>query len=287
MALPAYPSQKVGTDLFVFNGATYIVIVDYFSRYPEVIKLTSTTSQSIIGALKTTFARHGILEIVVSDNGLQYSSTEFADFAKAYSFSHVTSSPHYPPSNGQVEQTVKSVKKLLSGTTDPCLSLLAYRTTPLSWCKYSLAELLMGRQICSDLRQTQEKLVPQWSYLTDFRACNQEFKQKQKCDLDFCHKVKELPSLPDNTEVFVTTEDSPTSGRVVGSSTAPWSHIVQTQTGLVRRNRCQLNVSPNTYAQHNSAQPFSQTRTIQTRVLRSFLLTDWPIIKKGRCGINY
>ena len=55
-ALPVYPWQKVGADLFVFDRATYIVIVDYFSRYPEVIKLTSITSQSIIAALKTTFA---------------------------------------------------------------------------------------------------------------------------------------------------------------------------------------------------------------------------------------
>ena len=71
--LPAYPWQKVGTDLFLLNGATYVVIVDYFSRYPEVIKLASTTSRSVIVALQSTFARHGIPEIVVSDNGPQYS----------------------------------------------------------------------------------------------------------------------------------------------------------------------------------------------------------------------
>ena len=72
-ALPTYPWQKVGTDLFVLKQANYLVVVNYFSRYPEVIKLTSTTSQSVIVALKSTFARHGIPEIVVSDNGPQYS----------------------------------------------------------------------------------------------------------------------------------------------------------------------------------------------------------------------
>ena len=54
--LPTYPWQKVGTDLFLLNGATYIVIADYFSHYPEIIKLTSTTSQSVIAALNSTFA---------------------------------------------------------------------------------------------------------------------------------------------------------------------------------------------------------------------------------------
>ena len=92
--LPDYPWQKVGTDLFVLGKDTYIVIVDYFSRYPEIMKLTSTTSLSIISALKGIFARHGIPETVVSDNGPQYSSQEFAEFAQAYSFHHVTSSPH-------------------------------------------------------------------------------------------------------------------------------------------------------------------------------------------------
>ena len=138
--LPDYPWQKVGTDLFVLGKDTYIVTVDYFSRYPEIVKLTSTTSQYIIAALKGIFARHGIPETVVSDNGPQYSSQEFTEFAGAYSFHHVTSSPHYPQSNGQVERTVKTVKKLLSGSNDPCLSLLAYRTTPLPWCNLSPAQ---------------------------------------------------------------------------------------------------------------------------------------------------
>ena len=41
--LPDYPWQCVAMDLFVLNGVNYVVIVDYFSRYPEVIKLRSTT----------------------------------------------------------------------------------------------------------------------------------------------------------------------------------------------------------------------------------------------------
>ena len=79
--LPDYPWQKAGTDLFVLKGATYLLVVDYYSRFPEVIQLKSTTSQSVIDALKAVFARYGIPETLVSDNGPQYSSTEFAEFA--------------------------------------------------------------------------------------------------------------------------------------------------------------------------------------------------------------
>ena len=71
--LPEYPWQKIGTDLFHFKNATYLLVVDYFSRYPEIQKLSTTTSHSIIEALKAMFAWFGIPETVSSDNGPQYS----------------------------------------------------------------------------------------------------------------------------------------------------------------------------------------------------------------------
>ena len=78
--------QKVATDLFTLTGTCYLVVVDYFSRYPEVIQLRSTTSGSVVEALKAIFARHGIPETVVSDNGPQYASEEFSKLAAEYSF---------------------------------------------------------------------------------------------------------------------------------------------------------------------------------------------------------
>ena len=108
--LPEYPWQKVGTDLFHFRGATYLLVVDYFSRYPEIVHLSNTTSSSIVNVLKTIFSRQGIPEIVLSDNGPQYASSEFADFVRAYDFKHVTTSPNYAQSNGQAERTLQTVK---------------------------------------------------------------------------------------------------------------------------------------------------------------------------------
>ena len=104
--LPDFPWQRVGTDLFQLNGTNFLIIFDYFLRYPEVVKLRGTTSRDVIEILKSTFSRHGIPETVVSDNGPQFSSQEFRDFAKQYEFCHVTSSPLYPQSNGQAERGV-------------------------------------------------------------------------------------------------------------------------------------------------------------------------------------
>ena len=105
--------------------------MDYFSRYPEVIKLHSTISTSVISAIKLVYSRHGIPNTIVSDNGPQYNLAEIKAFASSYGFKHITSSPHYPQSNVQAECTVKTVKGLLQDSPDIFLSLLSYRATPM------------------------------------------------------------------------------------------------------------------------------------------------------------
>ena len=105
-----YPWQQVARDLFKLRGADYLVIVDYISRYPEVRKLTTTTSQSIISSLKIVFACHGIPETLRTDIGRQFNSQQITEFAKPYDFTDTSSSPHFPASNGQTEKTVQIVK---------------------------------------------------------------------------------------------------------------------------------------------------------------------------------
>lgn len=72
-AHPTEPWEKVGTDLFQLNGKDYLVVIDYYSNYPEVEQLHHTTSNYVIQCMKSIFARHGIPHIVQSDNGPQYS----------------------------------------------------------------------------------------------------------------------------------------------------------------------------------------------------------------------
>ena len=68
----------------------------YFSRYPEVIQLKCTTSLAVIKIHKGIFSRHGVPEMLVSNNGPEYSSREFIEFVRTYRFSHITSNPHSP-----------------------------------------------------------------------------------------------------------------------------------------------------------------------------------------------
>ena len=105
------------------------MVVDYYSRYIEIAKLISTSSNDVIRHLKSIFAHHSIPESVVSDNGPQYSAISFSNFTKEYGFTHTTSNPRYPQVNGAAERAVKTVKELLVKNKDPYLALLDYHST--------------------------------------------------------------------------------------------------------------------------------------------------------------
>lgn len=103
--LPSHPWEKLATDLFQLKGSMYIILIDYYSHFVEVQKLTSTTTASVIAFLKPMFARYGIPSTLISDNGPQFSSAEMKEFAEAYGFRHITKSPYYSQANGQAEHT--------------------------------------------------------------------------------------------------------------------------------------------------------------------------------------
>ena len=243
--LPDYPWQKIASDLFYWKGQQYMVVIDYFSRYPEVVKLNSTTSSSIIVALKAMFSRYGIPQTLITDNGPQFSSEEFAKFALNYEFGHKTSSPYFPQSNRCAERAVQTMKNLLKDSNDFYLAILTYRTTPLPWCGLSPAELLMGRQLRANLPLLTNQLIPCWPFLKDFRDQDSEYKKKQKENYDRRHGVRSLPMLPNDSEVWITSDRGrPIPGRVMHERGTPRSYNVSTDNGMVHRNRYHLNVIP-------------------------------------------
>lgn len=111
-----------------------MVCVDYLSDYLEIDKICDNKGKEVISKLKSQLSRHGIPVQVFSDNNPPFSSKEFQEFASAYDFEHLTSSPRYPQSNGKVENAVKIpqsiMKKARDAVSDPNLSLLDYQNTP-------------------------------------------------------------------------------------------------------------------------------------------------------------
>ena len=116
-------------DLFDWKKVAYLIIVHYYSRFVEIAKLNKTTAEEVVRHCKSIFARHGIPEEVISDNGPQFDSGAFRKFSRDYQFHHATSSPYYPRGNGEAKRAVKTTKGLLKKEGDPYLALLAYRST--------------------------------------------------------------------------------------------------------------------------------------------------------------
>lgn len=203
--LPNYPWERIAADLFELKGSTYLLVADYYSRFIEVQKLTTTTSSNIVTQLKAIFARFGIPATVVTDNGPQFDSLEMKEFAQAYEFQHTTTSPYFPQSNGIAERMVKTMKKLLEHTTDPYKSILSYRATPLPWCGLSPVKLLKGRRIRTNIPQVKDNLIPKWEYIQDFKDLDEKYKQSQKDNYDRHHRVRTLPLLPEKQPVWVDT----------------------------------------------------------------------------------
>lgn len=209
---PDRPWKMLGTDLFHLKKDNYLLVVDYFSRYFEIAKLKNTTSQSIVNHLKSIFARHGIPDTLVSENGPQYSSSVYQTFSKDYGFRHQTSSPHYPQGNSEAERAVQTVKRLIRNSTDPYLALLAYRATPLNNGS-STAELLMGRKLRTTLPENPRNFYPKWPDLERVRQVEEQYHQNQKFNYDKARRARPLSQLNAGETVWVKRKEEEPLGQ--------------------------------------------------------------------------
>ena len=254
-SLPEFPWQEVATDLFQFRIHQYLLVIDYYSRFIEIAKLTSTTSQAIVSHLKSIFSRYGIPERLISDNGPQYASAEFADFARKYGFDHITSSPYYPQANGEAERAVATVKRILEKSEDPYLAMLSYRTTPLQH-GYSPAELLMSRKLRTTLPGVKTEMRPKVPDWTTLKYKDEEIKDRQTRDFNNHHGTRELPPLTTGEKVWVA--DQKIEGTVSGEKEER-SYEITTPKGKVRRNRRHLVVMTENTNKPGPTEPAQQS----------------------------
>lgn len=132
--------------------------MDAFSKWPEVSFLgTDTRTSRIIQELRTIFSTHGMPRILVSDNGPQFTSGEFAELIESNGICHKKTPPYHPASNGLIERFVQELKKCLKRgepRTTPAQKqhridnfLLGYRSTLHTATGVSPSELLFKRKL--------------------------------------------------------------------------------------------------------------------------------------------
>ena len=239
-AVPARAWQKLATDIFEYKSKPYLVIVDYYSKFPEICILNDKSSQAVITSMKSVFARHGIPDEVVADN-MPFSSKECSRFAQEWGFKISTSSPHYPQSNGMSERTIQTIKNLLRKAddegNDPYIALLEYRNTPITGLQESPAQLLMSRMLKSKLPTTTALLRPKVQEKVREKLEQRAAKQKEYFD----RNAKPLSPVKMHQSARIRRDKVWEPAVITGIHEAPRSLMVTTpQVGVYRRNRRHL-----------------------------------------------
>lgn len=175
-----------------FLGHTFMIVVDAYSKWLEVFRMPSLTSQATITRLRRLFAAYGLPEHVVTDNATQYTSEEFKTFMRQNGILHSTSAPGHPASNGLAERYVQTfkngIKKLGQTSMDIedkiSVFLMQYRCTPNCTTGQSPADLFLNRHmrtrldlIHPDTALTVRKKQYMQKFYHDRRAVSRSFSQ--------------------------------------------------------------------------------------------------------------
>ncbi|XP_063897445.1 uncharacterized protein K02A2.6-like [Helicoverpa armigera] len=153
--VPEKPWSRVHVDFAgPFQGKTFLVLVDSYSKWFEAEIVPGMNSSTVIAVLRKIFSSQGLPEVLVSDNGRAFTSDEFNNFLKRNGIKHLYSPPYHPETNGQIERTIQTFKNKMKklGNLDMqwqerlCKVLYYLRTLPNSSTNKTPAELLNGRR---------------------------------------------------------------------------------------------------------------------------------------------
>ncbi|CAD5206230.1 unnamed protein product [Bursaphelenchus okinawaensis] len=226
-------------------GNYWLVLVDSYTKWCEIHPMTKITSKALITKLRQLFATFGIPEQVVSDNGRQFTSTEFKNFCLSNGIQHLFSPPDKQSCNGQAERFVGSFKMAMNkavGESGSALDkanrwLFQYRLTPHPATGMAPANLMFGRQIRSRL-----DLLPR----TPRKVPREEQIQVQK------YTATALKNANKATKPRQFNVDDFVYARMYNSGTVKWIEgridsfdgtkiaLVVTDSGIIRRHVDQL-----------------------------------------------
>ena len=253
---PTTPWAIVAQDLFTLAGKSYLITVDYYSDFWELDAVTNTSSETIVEHTKAHFARYGIPQKVITDNGPQFRAQVYEEFATQWGFNHVTSSPYHSQSNGKAEATVKIAKNMLKKVTqdnlDMNLAILAWRNTPTDRGQYSPVQKLQSRRTRTQLPTASKLLKPEIP-----KGIEDEIQwRRQKAKQQYDRTAKELPALAVGQAVRiqpVKRHEQWKKGTIL-KKVSKRSYLLQAASGQIyRRNRKHLRQTKERLTEPNTA----------------------------------
>ncbi|BET02330.1 Reverse transcriptase (RNA-dependent DNA polymerase) [Nesidiocoris tenuis] len=240
--IPSLPWERVSMDTFEFEKKQFIVLVDSYSDYFEIGKLPNITAQALIKFCKKQFGRHGIPQVLVSDNAPQMIGSEFRHFAKEWEFLHSTSSPHHSRGNGKAESAVKiaktMMKKCKKDKSDFDAALLEWRNTPTEGMSSSPVQRLMSRRTRTRIPTSDKLLIPEVVPEVQDMITNKRRRSKYHYD----KTAKPLPRLEIGQNVLVRSTDRKTwtRGEIESAQGHGASYNVNVDGKTFRRDRTWL-----------------------------------------------
>ena len=120
-------------------------------------------------------------------------------------------------------------------------------------------------------------MIPDWPNLKSFQQEECQYKEQQEASYNKHHHTQPLPSIPNDEQVWITTETDKDLGKIIAPADTPKSHIVETDSEIVRRNHQHLTVIPErpdtpTEQGHTSSRP--RTSPIMTRCITGIAIVS-------------
>ena len=114
--VPDSPWQDLVAAFFTYNNKEYLLMTNIFSKHPSMYQTSSKAADPILQKLQNLISQYGPPKRLFTDNEPPFSSEDLAKFLSSQNINHITSSPHYPKSNGFIERQLKTIKTALNTT---------------------------------------------------------------------------------------------------------------------------------------------------------------------------
>ena len=251
--VPSEPWSRLHIDYAgPFLGKYWLVVIDAYTKWLEVVPMFATNTMSTIKVLRDIFARFGLPKSVVSDNGPQFTSFEFKQFCEKNNVKHIRSTPYHPRTNGLVERAIRTFKeKMRAAKPENDLKLqlnkflFSYRNGIRNSTGRSPAELMFGRR----LRTRLDLLKPDVNNNLDISLNRQKIYHDRGTNFREFEEEEEVWVLNINGKGYI--------GGKIKKKTGPYSYIVEIGNKFHRKHSDQLRTRKSThYNQNNNESQF-------------------------------
>ena len=224
-------------DYFYMNGRLYILIFDYFSKFPFLFQVKTMSFANLKDHIEELFSVEGIPDEIMSDNGPPFNGKEFSSYLTGLGIRHTTSSPNYPRSNGFIERQIQTVKRLIEKANSSGRShqeaLTGLRAQPLGDGLPSPSEILHGRSLVTRKASPVDLTVVRQSLIA--------LQAKYTKSHDKAKQAKTQRALVIGEEVyFLSGKNEWQIGIVTGTTDTGRSYILTDEGTSLRRNRSHL-----------------------------------------------